>query len=956
MQINRILRSPLVAGALALAVGLVATQLLAVSPRAVALRPDVREHPIEIDRGAAALWQSLLKLHTRASMIMIVAHPDDEDGGLLAYESRGQGVRVALFTLNRGESGQNLMNSDSFDALGLLRTEELLAADHYYGAQQYFGRVIDFGFSKSKRETLKEWKNGHALYDVVRVVRMVRPLVVTSVFVGGHSDGHGHHQVAGQFAQEVFNDAGNPDIFPDQIRAGLRPWTPLKMYARLPIFGVRKGQIWDYANDHTYPLRFFNYISGKWSQGALSANVVVPEGKYDPLLGATFFQIGRKGLSMQKSQNGGADVAPSGPVNLGYHRFGSRVPASGQENSLFSGIDVSLTGIADLAAGQNNAFLKEGLEKINADIDLAMKQFDAHHLETIAPILAEGAKANRALIRDVEGSSLTAEAKYNVLHELRVKQAQFNSALAESLELSVRAIVTPAHPTSSPFAFFRGPADTFRVAIPGQKFYIQVRMANQGKLPVALRRVWIETPKDESWTTSSQGRSPATLAANSVTTERFEVHVPRNASFTRPYFSRSNLEQTYYTINNFKYLNLPFQPYPVSSWVEVEYNGVPVSVAQVVQTLRHERGLGQVGQPLVVGPAISLWISPHAGVVPRGEKSFGVSVLVHSNVKGPAKGTVRLQMPSGWSSTPAIASFSMADEGQDETLRFLLHPGSAATHTYNLGAVARYDGQTYSEGYHEITYPGLRPYYLYRPAQYAANVADIKIAPGLKVGYIAGTGDAVPESLEDLGIHVSSLNPGEVASANLSQFSAIIVGIRAYSTGPELATHNQRLLEYVHSGGVLIVEYQGRDYDHKYAPYLLHLGNEQTVTQEQSPVDFLDPNSPVLRWPNQIGPHDFLGWIEERGHGFPESWGPRWQALFEMHDDGQAPQKGGLLVARYGKGEYVYLALALYRQMPEGVPGAYRIFANLLSLGRNPLLAGTTPVRAGTSNQRSKIH
>ncbi|MDE3135415.1 MAG: PIG-L family deacetylase [Acidobacteriota bacterium] len=935
MRMHRMLRWTLGAAALSLVLGSVASRLTAQSPRSVSVSPEVSERAIGIDRGAAALWQSLLKLHTRASLIMITAHPDDEDGGLLTYESRGKGARVALLTLNRGEAGQNLMNSDYFDAMGLLRTEELLAAGQYYGVQQYFSRVIDFGFSKSKSETLAKWKNGDTLYDAVRVVRMVRPLVVTSVFVGGNSDGHGNHQVAGQTAQEVFKDAADPKMFPDQIRAGLHAWAPLKMYARVPTFTVQDGHIWDYANNKTYPLRFFDYIDGKWIEGLPSTNVAIPEGEYDPLLGGTFAQIGREGLGFQKSQNGGVAVPPPGPENSDYHRFGSLIPASEHEDSMFAGIDVSLAGIADLAKGQNGAFLKQGLDKINGDVERAMKQFDPHHLDTIAPVLADGAKDNLALIGQVTSSSLSADAKYNVLHELRIKQAQFNTALAEALGLSVRSTVTPAHPPTGRFARFRS-VQTFRMAIPGQTFYVSVRAANVGGLPVAVRRMWVATPEGETWTVEPEGQAPATLGAGAVGAGRFQVKIPGNAAYTRPYFSRSTLEQPYYTINDPKYLNLPFMPYPVSGWVEFEYDGVPVRVGQVVQTLRNELGRGAVGEPLVVAPAISLWISPRAGVAAVGAKSFPLSVLVHSNVKGPARGTVKLDLPAGWDSTPESAAFSFAKDDQDLSLRFEVHPSSVVAKAYELRAVATYDGHEYAEGYERVGYPGLRPYFLYRPATYDATGADVKIASNLSVGYIVGTGDDVPQSLEDLGIHVSFLNAQDVATSDLSKFGAIILGVRAYAARPELATYNQRLLNYVHQGGVLIVQYQDGAYDHNFGPYPFTLGRAETVTEEDGHVEFLESNNPALVWPNRIGEADFRGWIEERGHGYPQSWDPRWQALVEMHDEEQPPQKGGLLLARYGKGEYVYTALAFYRQMPEGVSGAYRIFANLLSLGRNP--------------------
>ncbi|HVB99168.1 MAG TPA: PIG-L family deacetylase [Candidatus Dormibacteraeota bacterium] len=937
MKFKRIAGLAAVAGALALGMGLVARRVVAQPPWAVSIRPETRLRPIAIDRGAAALWQSLLKLHTRASMLMIDAHPDDEDGGLLAYESRGQGARVALLTLNRGESGQNLMGSDLFDALGLVRTEELLDADQYYGSQQYFTPVIDFGFSKSKEETLQKWGHRRTLAQVVRVIRMVRPLVLTSVFVGGPSDGHGHHQASGEMAQEAFSDAGNPHMFPEQIRQGLRPWTPLKDYARVPTFAIRDGHIRDYADGHTYPLRFYNYVSGKWMNGMLSADLTIPEGRYDPLLGGSFLQIGREGLGFQKSQTGGITPPPPGPYNAAYHLFGSRVHAPAKGNSMFAGIDVSLAGIADLAGGQNNAFLKTGLAKINRDVEQAMRQFDERRPDAIAPLLAAGAKANLALIDQVRSSSLAAEAKYNVLYELRIKQAQFNTALAESLGLSVRASVTPDQAPQPNFGRFRYPS-TPRVAIPGETIHVSVRAADQNGIPVAIERVWIDTPQGERWSVSPEGKSPSLLGAGQVSSERFQVRVAEDAKPTRPYFSRASVEQNNYTIDDPKYLDLPFAPYPVSGWVEFEYEGVPVRAGQVAQTFQRETGFGDVPEPLVVAPAISLRISPRAAVVPLSAKSFPLSVLVHSNIEAAAQGTVRLDLPAGWDAAPAFVPFSIAKHGQDETIRFTVRPASLQQKPYELHAVAMCGGRRYTEGYEQVGYPGLRPYYLYRPANYETTGVDVKIAPGLKVGFLEGTGSQVPESLVALGVHTTSLNAQEIASGDLARFNAIIIGVRAYSVQPALATYNQRLLAYVHQGGTLIVQYQAGTYNHNYGPYPLEVNATPTgtVTNEDSAVQFLLPDNPALRWPNRIGEQDFAGWVEERGHSFAASWDPHWKALVEMHDPGQAPQRGGLLIARYGKGEYVYEALALYRQLPAGVPGSYRIMANLLSLSANP--------------------
>src|SRR5579872_2257149 len=295
--------------------------------------PTTDAAPLQIDRGAAGLWQTLLKLHTRASLLMVTAHPDDEDGGMLAYESRGQGARAILFTLNRGEGGQNVMSDDFWDALGLVRTEEQLAADRYYGVDQFWSTAVDFGFSKDREEALSQWNHDRLLADAVRVVRMTRPLVITAVFVGGPSDAHGQHAVSGQIAQEAFAAAGDPAMFPEQIRAGLRPWSPLKMYARVPSYAVSDKGLFDSATGAWLPVRFYDYIHKAWSDGLPPVNVTIPEGAVNPLTGSTFLQIARTGLALEKSQNGGGDVPFAEPVSSAYHRYASLVPNADKEQS-----------------------------------------------------------------------------------------------------------------------------------------------------------------------------------------------------------------------------------------------------------------------------------------------------------------------------------------------------------------------------------------------------------------------------------------------------------------------------------------------------------------------------------------------------------------------------------------------------------------------------------------------
>jgi len=903
--------------------------------------PPTFATPLPVDRGAAAVWQSLQKLHTRASLILIVAHPDDEDSGMLAYESRDQGVDTTLLTLNRGEGGQNVMSSDYWDQLGLLRTQELLAAGNYFGIHQAFTRVADFGFSKTLEEALKTWGHERVLYDVVRQVRLTRPLIITSVFAGNVSDGHGHHQVAGVMAQEVFNAAADPNVFPDQIKAGLLPWAPLKVYARVPFARVTDKGIYDYATGHwETPVRFKNYVNNTWIEGVPSATVSIPEGKYNPLLARSYITLAREGLAEQKSQNGGIAIPAPRPFESPYHLYASRVnPALPQhEQSYFDGIDTSLPAIADYAPAAQQATWKTRLAQLNQTVESATAAFDANKPDAIAPTLAQGLTQTNALITDIAASSLPADAKYNMTHELLIKQAQFNDALGQSLGLSILATVTGGGPVrQGPFGDTSSQPGS-QTVIPGQKFSINLHIADQGAQPVEVTSTQLVSHAGEGWTFIAAAPAKGTLAGGDAQDQLIAATVPATAEITKPYFTRPNLEQSYYDINVPQDLGLPTTPYPLSAELHYTFHGVPAKLEGVVQTIHRYVGPGPLPEPLLVAPAISVTVAPHAGVVPLTNTSLHLQVTVHSSVKGPAKGTVRLDLPKGWHSRPETAPFAVASDGDEECIGFDVMPEAVKTKAYTITAVADYNGEQFKQGFVTTGYPGIRPYPSYRESSYRTTGVDVKIAPGLKVGYVNGTGDEVPSSLQDLGINVTFLSPQDIANGDLSAYDAIILGIRAYAARPELKTSNNRILDYVHNGGTIIVQYQTPEYDHDYGPYPLSISNDpEKVVEEDNKVS-LATNDPVLSWPNKITEADFSGWVEERGHGFARTWDPKYISPTEMHDVDQDPQKGGLLYAPYGKGTYVYLSYAFFREMPDGVPGAFRIMANLLSIDKNTAL------------------
>ncbi len=885
---------------------------------------------LDVDRGAAGLSRALRALRTRASFLHVTAHPDDEDGGMLAYETRGQGARGALLTLNRGEGGQNAMSVDMYDALGLVRTQELLMADRYYGVDQYWTRAIDYGFSKTREEALEKWSHDRVLADVVRVVRLTRPLVITSVFVGAASDGHGNHQVAGQMAQEAYLAAGDPTKFPEQLKDGLRPWTPLKVYARVPNFAITKEGMYDYAIDKYVPVRFFDYLTQKASDTKPSTTLEIPESEYAPAAGLTFWQIARMGWGFHKSQNGGGTTPPPALVNTAYHRYGSRVAAAEHETSFFDGIDVSLAGIATLATGDTK-FLKDGLDQISRLADEAISQYAVDRPAAIAPVLAEGLKATRALFLQVRASKLANPGNSDVVFELVQKGQQFQTALALALGLDFQATVAPERAPAGP----QGPGqpvprETFTIAIPGQSFNVEAKVFNPSPESIegAIGLTWLNRTVDPPQRNFASGK---------VTEWKLAVTVPTNTPLTRPYFTRPDEEQAYYDLTRELYRNQSLAPYPLEATASLNYHGVEFEMSRVVQANRRIPGIGMVADPLLLGPAISVTVSPSAGAVPLTAKSFDFSTTVHSNVKGPAQGVLKLKLPQSWRSTPPEAPFSFARDGEERTVTFSVSPGAVKPAEYTITAVAEYNGKTYEEGYRLAGYDGIRLYPFYRPATYRAVGVDVKTAPNLTIGFLPGTGDDVPRALENLGQNVRVLASSDLTQGDLSHYDAIILGVRAYAVRADLKTANGRLLDYVRNGGVLIVQYNLQDFDHDYGPYPFVLGqNPQKVVDEASPVTLLDPRSPAFTWPNQVSEADFKGWVEERGHGFLKSWDARYQPLVETHDPDQDPQKGGLLLARYGKGFYIYDAFALYRQLPSGVPGSYRLLANLVSLGKNP--------------------
>jgi LmbE family N-acetylglucosaminyl deacetylase len=881
--------------------------------------------PLPEDRGAAALEQSLKRLGTWASLMIVIAHPDDEDGGMLTYETRGQGVRASQLTLTRGEGGQNAISADSYDALGLIRTNELLRADQFYGVKQYWGTEADFGFSKTREEAFAQWGHDRVLYDAVLAVRRERPLVLVSTFVGGITDGHGQHQVSAAIEQEAYKAAGDPKVFPEQFALGVRPWSPRAVFSRMPFAPVTEKGMFDYATGKWDPVRFYNYVTQTWSDHPLSVDVTIPTGSYDPVLGRSYTQIAREGWGEQKSQNGGGNPSLSGSSESEYHRWAASLPGlTGMQNSFFAGIPTGIEGLATLVTGPTPEWLKSGLAGIAAQVALAQKQYSPTHPEAIAPVLKAGYQAALAVRDRVAASPIAGDEKANLVAELDLKIDQFQHALALALGLDLQAftVQSTAPPSSGPFG--GGIDETSRSVSPGSALAVRIHTGNATG-EANLNRVWLEGSDGNRWAASSASPgSDATL----------EARVPESAVPTEPYFTRPTIAQPYYDVSKPEWRGRSFAPYPLAAWAEFRYQGLPIRLGEVVQTLQRQVGVGGVFEPLVITPKIGVRVSPEARILPLDGSPLPVKVTVHT--EGASDGKVRLILPAGWTATPAEAEFHRKVYGDTAAMLFAVTPPAGISDApFVIQAAADSGGHTYQSGWQRIGYLGLRPANQYRKAQIETRSVDVKVAPGLRVGYVMGTGDTVPEAMEGLGITPHLLTSQELLSGDLSAYDTIVLGIRAYSARPELGMIQARLDAFVQNGGTLIVQYQSGTFP---APYPLAMGRTPVrVVEESAPVKILAPEDKLLTWPNQITSHDFDGWVEERGHSFLDTWDPAYTALTETSDAGQEPQRGGLLVAHPGKGTYVYLAYALYRQLPELVPGSYRLLANLLSAAKaNP--------------------
>jgi LmbE family N-acetylglucosaminyl deacetylase len=911
---------------------------------------QMRVVPLDDERGHVALGLALRHLSNTGIFMHTTAHPDDENNGLLVMLNRGQGFRTALATATRGNGGQNEIGPEIFEALGVLRTQELGALHRFDGAEQYFTRAVDFGYSFSIEETFEKWGRDQITADYVRLIRMIRPDVIVTLPPAGDAGGQ-HHMASAVITRDAYKLAGDPTKYPDQIKQGLRPWQPLKLYQ---------------SGGFGFP-----------GEPPLTGRVTrVNTALYDRLIGKTYAEIGNEARSMHKCQGMGQLLSLPVPsaqssFQLADTSLTDQGDKSESESSLFDGIDTSLAGLARFAGKQPPAELTQGLMTIAAAVRLAQGAFDGGDDDGTLKPLADGFSATRALRRKLAAMPLDGADRYEIDFRLRQKESEFEQALVTGAGLRIETLADDG------------------VLVPGQRTKVSIVIANRGSADVTIGQVKLHGFDGQAACTLTEvtgrgfggfggrgGRGAAApngppisvIRKNQVAQCDPAVTIPSDAIITEPYWHRDG-EAGRYTFDEDAPFGLPFRPTPFHAEIMMALStGGEAIVSDSAIEHRYEGDIfsGEKRSELLIVPGLSIRTSPEIAIVPaasiRATRAAGPSAALRPGGSGRQGGSapspereirvtivndtpaaqqtkVHLETPPGWSADPPEQAIAFEREDESQTVRFVVKPSPGVQAAeFRARAVATMDGKSYTRGYQTIEYPHIRRYHIYDSAGTTLKVIDVRVPAHLSVGYIMGVGDQVPPAIAQLGAKVEMITADDIAWGDLSRFDAIVTGVRAYERREDLRANNSRLLEYVKNGGTVIVQYNKFEFNEaQYGPYPAKVSSNR-VTDEHAPVSILDAHHPVFTTPNEIDQTAWQNWVQERGLYFLGERDPRYHDLVQLEDPfpkNRGVKTGALVEARYGKGQWLYVGLGLWRQLPAGTDGAYQLLANLISL-RNP--------------------
>lgn len=809
------------------------------------------EAPRSMD--AAEIRLALEKINVLGRALYVAAHPDDENTGLIAFWANGSLYDTAYLSLTRGDGGQNLIGPELGEKLGVIRTQELLAARRIDHGHQFFTRANDFGYSKSVEETLRIWDREKILADTVWAIRQFRPDVVVTRFPADDNITHGHHTASAQLAREAFRAAADLKRFPEQLQF-VQVWQPARLLWNASSFFFR-------ARDLPFDPKGL---------------ILLEAGGYQPLLGKSYAEIDAASRTMHKSQGFGVSIERGEQKE--YFKFLDGRPV--ENGNLFGGIDTSWSR-APQAAG-----VEKKVRAIIAGYD--MKQPSAS-----VPALIELRKLLLTL-----GDEFWATEKL----------ADLDGIIAACLGLHLEAVAEKA------------------AAQPGETLALQIEAINRSSVPVTLKTMRLlekgeATPVD------------AVLPANELVTKKAEVKLPDTLPFSQPYWLRDPGTLGTFTVAEQTLIGRPETPPAFPVEVTVEIGGQKILYHLEPRFRKVDRVEGETSQPLVIAPPVFVEL-PRPVFLFGASQPKAISVRVIASAENVA-GQVALEAPAGWKVEPASAEIELHGAESETTCIFQVTPPSASGEgTLRPLFVSSSGERRPAFSSQRIEYPHIEPQTLIAPAQAQIVRAEIANKAGL-VGYLPGAGDAIPESLREIGADVKILGDAEVKAENLAPFDAIVLGVRASNAHPaRVSAWSPELLAYARKGGAVIVQYNttpGPKPEH--LPHPLRVSRDR-VTDENAEVRILAPDHPVLNFPNKITARDFEGWVQERGLYFPNQWDAAWTPLLSSNDPGEKPLEGGLLVTRCEKGWFIYTGYSWFRQLPAGVPGAYRLFANMISLGK----------------------
>lgn len=854
--------------------------------------------PPPLDEGGVGLGLALRRLGVTARVLYVTAHPDDENNAVLVRLSRGEGVRTGLMTLTRGEGGQNAIGPELFDALGVLRTEELMEIHRYDGVEQYFGRAYEFGFSYSVEESFRKWGREETLGDVVRVMRAFRPDVVLTLPLEAPGGGQ-HHQAAAQLARDAFRAAADPDRFPEQVAQGLRPWQARALY--------RSG------------------VGGGDNPTDVDA-AQVPIAVFDPLLGMTWTELGGLARRSHRSQDQGSGRGPRSMPPVRYVLVDSE-PMLPSSHGLLDGVDASLPGLLRFLSDRETKPARElaaKLEELQIGVGKAQAAFDVRIPERTAPWLQVLLRILRGLPKD-----LPEEGRDEILSRLADEQRDVERALALALGVRLEAQARDGS------------------VVPGETFAVDVSLRNEGRDPLHVGALALDVPT--GWRAVASEPAPAQVAAGAEARASFEVTVAPDAPVTRPYWRKAP-DRDRLLVDRAEDETLPWSPPDVVARVQWGPDDI-VTTATARWGGSRSPGVEKRRLPAVV-PALSVRLWPSVAVVPigrRAPRAFKATVTDFTKEGGPA--SVRLIAPEGWTVSPQARDLAFRFEGETIDAWFdVTPPARLAAGSQSLRAVVTRAGQEHDEGVQVVSYEHVQDRQLVREAASSLTAVDVKAATNARIGYVVGSGDGVAEALKQMGFPVTLLDAEELGS-DLKRFSTIVTGIRAFEVRPDLRAQAAQLLQFARAGGHVVVQYNRAAFNFAgpvvrgaaaasavspFVPYPAAVSSRR-VTDENAPVRLLVPDHPLFNRPNRIGPQDWEGWVQERAIQALDARDERYRDLLTSRDPfplNPDEQKGLLVEAPVGRGTWTYVGLVLFRQVAAGTPGAYRLLANLASRPR----------------------